>query len=438
MKAVVDGVLEPDEHFERELSLCLGCRACESACPSGVQYGRLLEQARAIIHEHKTYSWPVRTLRSIFFKRILPSPAVLKSLGTLLWFYQRSGLQWLARKTKLIQALLPQHLVSMERIIPQIVSPAQLWKKDGEWQSKAEYERLSNQNEPNGKTDADADVQFFKGCIMDVMFHKTNQHTVQLIQKAGFDVHLPQAQTCCGALHAHAGDVQTAKALAKKNIIAFERMERENVMQHRPQSGDAASSSDSEGWQIVTNAGGCGAFLKEYAHLLHDEPQWRERAAAFAERIVDISEWLTEHAELKNDSHRSAVPPVDDGEIIERITYQDSCHLRHGLRVDQAPRQLLKQLDGVQFIELSNAHMCCGSAGIYNILEQEMAMNVLDHKMGEVKKTQAKTIVTSNPGCLLQMQLGIQREGLEDKMKAVHLVDFLYEKEINAKSVKSE
>jgi glycolate oxidase iron-sulfur subunit len=419
MKAVVDGILEPDEQFERELGLCLGCRACESACPSGVQYGQLLEQARAIIHEHKTYSWPVRTFRSIFFKRVLPSPAVLKIMGTALWLYQRSGLQWLARKTKLLHALLPSNLVSMERIIPEIVSPRELWRREKEWQQEDGVEGRSPvpaSDSPQGNRQHGQTVQFFKGCIMDMMFRKTNQRTVQLVQKEGAAVHLPRTQTCCGALHAHAGDVQTARELAKRNIVAFEQ----------------------GGWPILTNAGGCGAFLKEYPHLLKDETAWQERAEAFAGRIVDISQWLTENAQHPLQStamlHASAdhLPAPDEAKV-ELVTYQDSCHLRHGLKVDKAPRSLLQQLEGVRLVELRNAHMCCGSAGIYNIIEQEMSMKVLDHKMKEVKKTQAKTIVTSNPGCLLQMQLGIQREGLGSSMKAVHLVDFLYEQALKNK-----
>lgn len=458
MKAVVDGVLEPDENFERELNLCLGCRACESACPSGVNYGQLLEQARAIIHEHKTYSWPVRMLRSLFFKRVLPSPVVLKTIGTLLWLYQKIGLQWLVHKTKVLHVLLPKNLVSMERILPEMSAPAQLWKKEEGWKSaiNGNGQEAAGAAGMDGSTQA---VQFFKGCIMDMMFNETNKRTVELAQRAGFNVHLPQAQTCCGALHAHAGDVATSIELAKKNIVAFEQHEE----------------------QILTNAGGCGAFLMEYPHLLRDEPEWQERAQRFASKIVDVSDWLMENSETHQaQAHRPVLasehPQADRAGVAakqagsaqtsfsqeasaqdtpvqrfaerdragertaewsaesEIITYQDSCHLRHGMKVNKAPRQLLQQTAGIQYAELKNAQMCCGSAGIYNIVEQEMSMKVLDHKMQDVKKTKAKTIVTSNPGCLLQMKLGIQREGLEDRMRAVHLVDFLYEKEQEALS----
>lgn len=464
MKAVVDGVLEPDEHFERELNLCLGCRACESACPSGVNYGQLLEQARAIMNEHKTYSWPVRTLRSLFFKRVLPSAPVLKTTGTFLWFYQKAGLQWLVQKTKLLHVLLPANLRAMEKILPEISAPTKLWQKDEGWKKAivvghTQHEAISGQLTPKYEAMAQRHqgaeelkygdavngqaVQFFKGCIMDMMFNETNKRTVELAQCAGFDVHLPKSQTCCGALHAHAGDIQTSIELAKKNIVAFEQQEQTSSV------------------QILTNAGGCGAFLLEYPHLLRDEPEWQERAQRFADRIVDISEWLTEnstayqieeqgsysgssatHTSVRQHSLRESAATSSTSssrttssfegtgeQATEVITYQDSCHLRHGMKVNKAPRQLLQQTEGVQFKELKNAHMCCGSAGIYNIIEQEMSMKVLDHKMQEVKKTQAKTIVTSNPGCLLQMKLGIEREGLQDSMRAVHLVDFLYEKQ---------
>jgi glycolate oxidase iron-sulfur subunit len=377
MKAVVDGMLEPDEHFEKELSLCLGCRACETACPSGVNYGQLLEEARNIVAKHKIYPWPIKLIRNLFFKKLFPKPDRMRWMGIILWIYQKSGLQWVVRKSKLLN-LFPNGMADMESILPNISSPKVL-------QTGHTTEKKSGIQK----------IGLIKGCIMDVLYFDTNQNTIRLIEESGYQVEIPSTQTCCGALHAHAGEKELAKKLAKQNIAAFEK---ENVD------------------FIISNAGGCGAFLVEYEHLLKDDPEWMERASPFVAKIKDISEFLFEYGNL------SCLQNAQ-----QKITYQDSCHLKHGMKVDSSPRALLKKIQNVQYIELIDAGMCCGSAGIYNLIETEMSMQILDHKMENIKNTDACTILTSNPGCLLQMQLGIKRAGLENKMKAVHIVDFLAE-----------
>ncbi|CAH2714128.1 Lactate utilization protein A [Neobacillus rhizosphaerae] len=381
MKAVVDGVIEPDEDFERSLELCLGCRACEPVCPSGVNYGHLLEDARDIINQNKKHSLPVRIVRKTVFQGLFPHPNRMRGTVGLLGFYQRSGIQTIARKIGFL-GLLPESLATMEKVLPKV--PTMKEMKNRPEYLPAIAEKVHR-------------VAFFSGCLMDTMFLKTNDATMKLLQLAGCEVVIPQNQVCCGALHGHSGEKQTAKDLAKKNIIAFENL---NVD------------------YIITNAGGCGAFLIDYDHLLKDDPDWKDRAKDFKEKIKDISEVLVAvdfHQKVKLE-----LPP-------QVITYQDSCHLRNVMKTASAPRVLLRAIEGAEYNEMKDADRCCGSAGIYNIVESEMSMVMLDYKMVQAKSSHATTIVTANPGCLLQMQLGIEREGLSSKMRGVHIVDLLIE-----------
>jgi len=381
MKAVADGLIEPDVDFERSLDLCLGCRACEPVCPSGVHYGHLLEEARDIIYQNKKLSMPARVARKTVFQGLFPQQSRMRGVAGLIGFYQRSGLQSMARKVGFL-GLLPNELKAMEKILP--VMPTRQELKNRPEQLPAIGPKVHK-------------VAFFSGCLMDTMFLKTNDATTKLLQLAGCEIVIPPRQTCCGALHGHSGEKAAAKELAKRNIAAFE---------------DLGADF------IITNSGGCGAFLIEYDHLLKDDPEWKERAKRFTEKIKDISEIL-----VAVDFHKKvklSLPP-------QVITYQDSCHLRNVMKTASAPRTLLQSIDGVEFKEMKDADRCCGSAGIYNIIESEMSMVMLDYKMVQAKATHAATIVTANPGCLLQMQLGIEREGLSSKMRGVHIVDLLLE-----------
>ncbi|MFG6116750.1 (Fe-S)-binding protein [Halobacillus sp. MO56] len=380
MKAVVDGDIEPDEDVKRSLDMCLGCRACEPVCPSGVNYGHLLEQARDIIYQNHQLSASTKAIRNIAFKRLFPNQSRMRTMTGLLGFYQRSGLQKAARRTGLMK-FLPENLRTMEQVLPEVPSLKQLKNRPGHLPSLIPQKKK---------------VAFFSGCLMDSMFMATNDATMKLLQYAGCEIVIPESQACCGALHGHSGEKQQAKELAKRNIAAFE-----------------TSGAD----YIITNAGGCGAFLTDYDHLLKDDPEWASRAAAFAAKIKDISSVLTE---LEFDQLPLELPD-------QIITYQDSCHLKNVQKTFLEPRQLLQSIAGVQYKEMKDADRCCGSAGIYNIVESEMSMQILDYKMEQVQDTMAKTIVTANPGCLLQMKLGIEREGLTDKMRAVHFVDLLLE-----------
>ena len=381
MKAVVDGIIEPDEDVERSLDLCLGCRACEPVCPSGVKYGFLLEEARDIIQQNKKHSAPVRLIRKTVFDGLFPHQGRMQMAMGLVGFYQRSGLQSAVRKTGMMK-LFPDSLAAMEKVLPK-VPPVK------------EMKNRPRRHEPIGPKAKK--VAFFSGCLMDTMFLETNNATLKLLQLAGCEIVTPESQACCGALHGHSGEKASAKELAKRNITAFE-----------------AEEAD----YIITNAGGCGAFLVDYGHLLRDDPEWSARATAFTAKIKDISEILYElnfHVKA-----RMKLPA-------QAVTYQDSCHLRNVMKTAAAPRALLQSIEGAEYREMKDADRCCGSAGIYNIVESEMSMQILDYKMEQTRAVHASTVVTANPGCLLQMKLGIEREGLSGRMRAVHIADLLLE-----------
>lgn len=378
MKGLVDGVIEPSDEVKESIDLCLGCRACEPVCPSGVQFGHLLEQARDAIYQTNEQSFIEKTTRSFAFNKLFPHQNRMQRATSLIGFYQRSGLQTIAHKTKAIK-LVPKDLRAMEKVLPDV--PKRKVMKQRPEQVTAIAPRRKR-------------VAFFSGCLMDTMFLSTNDATIKLLQYAGCDIVIPKTQACCGALHGHSGERERAMEMAKRNIEAFE----EEAVDY-----------------IITNAGGCGAFLHDYEYLLREDADWQKRAADFSRKIKDISSILID---LQFDE-------LDLQVADQIVTYQDSCHLKNGQHTFSQPRQLIEAIDGVHYVEMTDASRCCGSAGIYNIVESDMSMQILDYKMTQVKNTAAKTIVTANPGCLLQMKLGIEREGLSDSVQAVHLVDFL-------------
>lgn len=383
MKAVTDGLMDPDQSFREQMSHCLGCRACEPACPADVKYGQLIEQARDALEDHPEHNVAVRGLRKFFFEHLFPYRKRMKALGGLLRFYQKSGLSWLVRKLGLLR-IMPKHLGEMEQIMP-------------EASSQGVREQVGTLYPAKGKQLGR--VGLFSGCIMDVLFAQTNVNTVKLLSEAGFEVVIPEAQQCCGALHAHSGEMDSARKLARQNIAVFK-----------------AAEVD----YIVSNAGGCGALLIEYDQLMQEDDALREDANWFAERVLDVSALLMKYGRIPEFSAQSGQ--------LEQVTYQDSCHLRNVMKGGQAPRQLMNQVQHASFIELEGADTCCGSAGIYNVTQPEMAGQILEHKMAHVNDTDAHYLLTSNPGCLLQMKLGIERHQPATPMKAMHIVDYLYER----------
>lgn len=390
MKAVVDGIMEPDDKFEEQMELCLGCRACEPVCPADVKYGHLLEQTRDAIEDHAKHPWWVRRVRSLAFRRLFPHQGRMRLLGFGLRMYQKSGLQRLVRSVGLMK-LFPAHMREMERILP-------------EASSKGVVRELGTAHLP-AKGEPIARVGLFRGCLMDMLFTETNVNTAKLLAEAGFEVVIPDTQNCCGALHAHSGELDQARALAIRNIRTF----REAGVDY-----------------IISNAGGCGALLVEYGYLLRDDPEHADDARWFAERVKDVSQMMMEKGRLPEFADLPS-SPAGEGKPLT-VTYQDSCHLRNVMRASNGPRDLIGRVTGVQFVELQGADQCCGSAGIYNLVQPEMAGQILDHKMEHVEETGAHYLLTSNPGCLLQMKLGIERSQLGEQMQAVHVVDFLYER----------
>ncbi|CAH0343854.1 (Fe-S)-binding protein [Bacillus sp. CECT 9360] len=380
VKMVGEGKITDLSVLEDPINLCLGCRACETACPTGVEYGSILEAAKAALIRRKKFPVPVRFLRKTVFKNVFPSKTFMKLAGNAFWLYEKSGLQKAGRASGALKKL-PNHLGTFEAIIPKPVSPAK--RKQAPVRIKAKGEKKYT-------------VAFFTGCIMDAMFQQINTLSVQLLAEAGCDVFVVPKQTCCGALHSHSGELDEAKRLAKQNIAAFEQEDIDFV---------------------VNNAGGCGAMLYEYSQLLADDNDWAARAANFSAKSKDISQVLVSCGGLPNlQSHHK-----------ERVTYQPSCHMTNVQKVNNEPLDLLKSVTGIHFIEMAQANMCCGSAGIYNMINFDASMDILDEKMKETKATKASVIITTNPGCLLQMKLGIEREKLSESVRALHLIEYLAE-----------
>jgi glycolate oxidase iron-sulfur subunit len=382
VKMASEGKIDINEHLAEPIDLCLGCRACEVACPVNVPYGQILEASKEIIAQTQAQEQKsvfVDKLKKIIMKNIFPKPKRLRTLGNLVWLYQITRLDKLVRKTKIIN-MISKPMAQFEKVLPPLESPF----KRNKWGTTLP-----------AKGTKKAKVAFFAGCVMDAMMHRTNRLTIELLALVGCEVVIPEKQNCCGALHAHQGMVDQAKAMAKANIEAFEQ-----------------SGAD----YYINNAGGCGAILREYDHLLGNEQEWSERAKSFVQKSRDISEILVQYGPLPYKKEWQGI-----------ITYQDSCHLRNVQGVNEQPRQLLQSIPGITFIEMENSDSCCASGGIYNILHFKESMKILDDKMNKVNDTQATTIVTGNPGCLLQMRLGVERQGQYQSMQALHLVDVLAE-----------
>lgn len=371
VKMAAEGKITYDE-LEGPINLCLGCRACEVVCPSGVQYGKILESAKEVLYEEK--SKRAKLFQEFVFGS-LSNKTALKTAGAGLSLYQKSGLQKAAQKTGTVK-ILPERLRSFEKILPQ--------------RKRNKREHFYPAQKPVYR------VGFFVGCVMDAMFHSINTKSIKLLQAAGCDVAVIPEQTCCGALQSHAGAKDIAKKLAKENIAAFEKYDFDF---------------------IVNSIGGCGAMLVEYGRLLEDDPDWKERAQAFADKNVDISVLLSE---LELPFTR---------EVNKTVTYQPSCHMTNVQRRINEPLTLLQSVPGITYVELPMKNMCCGSAGIYNLVNYEASMEILDEKMHHVQAAARKPeiIVTTNPGCHLQMKLGVEREGLSDQIEVVHIVELVAE-----------
>ncbi len=364
------------DSYREHMDLCLACRACESACPSGVEYGRLIEAARTQLEQTIVRPWYTRALRRFIFNTLLISRGWLTFFGSLLYLYQASGLQWLVRILGITRLMGP--LGRIEQLAPNAEVPF-FFRQIGKTfpaQGTRQYR-----------------VALMAGCIANVSFARLNEATVRVLQKNGCEVVIPGEQTCCGALHVHSGLREEARALARRNI-------------------DAIVSGDFDA--IITNAAGCGSTLKEYGELLQHDPDYATKAHKFSRRMKDVTEFLA-GIELNREM----------GPLKLTVTYQDSCHLAHGQKIRTAPRKLLNAIPGLTFKELPNTDVCCGSAGIYNVVENDMAMAILQEKMACVNSTGAQVIATANPGCLLQLQAGARIHG--HGQRVAHVVELLDE-----------
>jgi len=379
MKAVADGRIGMEsDTFQEQMSACLNCRACEAVCPSGVQYGQILEASRTQIHHAKEngtlppYPVSVRAIRSVVFGQLFTHMSLFRGFSRLLWLYQKSGVQWLARKLGIIKAL---GLAEAEAILPTI---------------------NNSFTTPHGQTfpaigTQKGHVALLSGCIMSTAFSNVHDATIRVLQRNGIRVTIPAAQGCCGALHAHGGELDGARALAKANITAF------------------GTGYDA----IVVNAAGCGSTIKEYGHLLHDDAEWSAKATAFSAKVRDISEYIA-GLELNT----ADLKPVN-----LTVTYQEPCHLAHAQRITAQPRKLLKQIPGLKLVEMAESSLCCGSAGIYNVTQPAMAGQLGNRKIDNAERTKADVVVTANPGCHLQLAGGLNQRG--SQMKVLHIAEVL-------------
>jgi glycolate oxidase iron-sulfur subunit len=378
MNALEEGRLAASSTgFQKHLLMCLECRACETACPSGVHFSAMMNDARAAIRNHQKWTLGLWFARHIVMNRIFVSRLLMHLGFRLLRFYQRSGLQQLVRRLGILK-IFPARLGRMERLLPEIPkSPRYALRRPAVESRKA---------------------LFFEGCIMPELFGPVHEATVRVLQRHGVSVILPLGQACCGALHLHDGDLKTARKLARKNIKAFE-MEKSAA--------------------IVVNAAGCGASLKEYPELLADDPQYAQRAHEFSSRVRDISEYLDEIGLDKNMERLDL-----------KVAYDDPCHLIHAQGIKDAPRNLLRAIPGVRLLEMRDADRCCGSAGIYNITHPEMSARILDDKIANIIRTGAQVVATGNPGCLLQIQAGLRARNLPIRVvHPIELLDQAYEKQ---------
>ena len=371
---VDEGRLALSDSFVTHIDRCLGCLNCQTACPSGVAYGSLLEQARAQIAENYQRPWLATRLRRHFYADVLPSFHHLARHARFIRIYQRSGLQSLARATGVLRFLGVEEL---DALSPQI-------------ESEFSFVDLGRVFSAEGKQRGR--VALLIGCVASVAFAELNRATIRVLTKNGIEVHVPEKQACCGALQLHAGHLDLAREQARRNIDAM-----------------LAPAFDA----IVSNAAGCGSTMKEYEGLLQDDTGYSDRAQQFTAKVRDINEYLAEVGLLEPKRTLSA-----------RVTYQDPCHLAHAQGIRSAPRQLLRHI-GAELVESPRPDSCCGSAGVYNVVQNEISMRVLDEKMGFIASIEPQIIATANVGCMLQFRAGVERQKMSARV--AHVVELLDE-----------
>lgn len=380
MRAIADDQLEASKAFADEMSFCLGCLACTTACPAGVNYAELFEHARAEAEqsEVKKSTWR-ETIRGVTIYWLFMKPARLRIVGRMLRAWQQLGFQSLLRNSGVLN-FLPKRLRELESMTPAI-------------EAQFSDDQIPAKMIARGKTRYR--VALLTGCAQDLIFSSVNRDTAEVLVRNGCEVVTPRAQSCCGSLHAHNGELDSARELARRMI--------EEVP---PADYDA----------IITNAAGCGSHLKHYSSLLKGESRFIERAQLWDEKVRDIQEWLVE----------IGVETPKSASVSElKVTYHEACHLCHGQKITEQPRQVLKLIPGLELVELPESTWCCGSAGVYNLTQPEMANQLLDRKIKHIRSTGASTVATANPGCLLHIQNGFSKTN--ESIRLVHPVTLLAE-----------
>jgi glycolate oxidase iron-sulfur subunit len=375
MAQVAEGAPLSPAYLEH-IGLCLACRGCESACPSGVPYGRMVEDARAALEARARRGWLAQKLRRWMFTGVLESPAALTILGAMAYLFEASGMRRLLRRLARLNLL--GRLGDLVQLAPSAEPPFFFSQIGKTFPAEGRQRRR---------------VAFLAGCIANVCFARLNEATVRVLQKNACEVVIPKGQGCCGALHLHSGLREEARKLARRNI-------------------DAVLGGGFDA--IVTNAAGCGSTLKEYGELLADDPAYAGKAREFSARVRDVTEFLVDN-----------VLNHEMGWLDATVTYQDSCHLAHGQKIRSAPRELLAAAPGLAFREMPLSDICCGSAGVYNVVHNAMAMRILARKMESINATGAQIVATANPGCMLQLQAGVRLHG--SGQRVMHVVEILDE-----------
>lgn len=375
MSKAAQGEAPLTQNFREHIDNCLGCMACVTACPSGVQYNLLIEDVRGQVERNIDRPAADTMFRKLLFATF-PHTARLRLMALPLLVYQRSGLQALVRGSGLLK-LVPKRFAAMEALLPRV--PSNPLRKLAAHTPAAAPEKRGR-------------VGMLTGCVQQVFFQHVNEATARVLAAEGFEVVAPPDQECCGALMMHSGLTEDASALARRMIARFEAANVET---------------------IVINAAGCGSSMKEYGHLLRNDPEWAERAAAFSARCKDISEVLC-----------SFEPQAPRQPVDLRLAYHDACHLRHAQGIHREPRELLAGIPGVDLVEMDEPTLCCGSAGVYNLLHPETANQLGDRKVGHLLATKSAAVVSANPGCLLQLQNGLRRAG-HAELPAFHMVELI-------------
>jgi Fe-S oxidoreductase len=386
VEAAAQGRIPIDARFEEHMYVCLACRACETACPAGVQFGTIIEAARAELGPPGSPA--ARALARLALRHLLPYPGRLRTAAALLRFYQQSGAAALAGRLP----VLPRRLREMQRLLPAV--PGRFFEA------------------PDGVVPAigarRARVGLLSGCVMSLLFPHLNEATVRVLRRSGCEVVVPRGQTCCGALNLHNGERESAQAMARRNIDAFL---------------DAGVDA------VVINAAGCGSTSKEYGTLLRGDPAYAGKAERYGALCRDLSEFLVElgPAPLPAPSAPAtgAAPAATAAPTARplRVTYQDPCHLAHGQRIRRQPRDLLRRIPGVELVEMEASDRCCGSAGIYNLVQPEYSRRILEEKLAAIAATGAEAVVAPNPGCMLQIASGLRARQMP--IAVYHLIELL-------------